>query len=401
VLAFMAATQADSVNPLADAEPGKIFHEFRQGELAATGQVPYARYYGSVDSTPLYVMLAGEYFRMTGDLEFVRELWPSLRRALEWMDKYGDADGDGFVEYASNSPHGLTNQGWKDSRDSVFWADGGLASPPIALCEVQGYVYAARRGAAEIAAALGEADGAAYLNRQADTLRDRFATTFWDEQLGLYVEAIDGQRRPCRVATSNSGQVLFTGIAREDHARRIIDDMLSPRFFSGWGIRTVATDQPRYNPMSYHNGSIWPHDTAIIAAGMSRCGRPDAAARIMSAMMDASCFAELYRLPELFCGFPRRPGEGPIRYPVACAPQSWAAGAVFQMLGACLGLSIRPLQREVVFQNPTLPEWLQFVELKNLRVGTGTADLIVQRRGNDLGINVLRRDAGIRVVLTH
>jgi glycogen debranching enzyme len=397
----MGAKQADTTDAARDAEPGKIFHEFRQGEMAATGQVPYSRYYGSVDATPLYVMLAGEYLRTTGDVGLVKELWPSLVKALDWIDKHGDLDGDGFVEYRCSSPQGLTNQGWKDSNDSIFHEDGSLAVGPIALCEVQGYVYAAKRGAAEIAAAVGDAPAAKRLGEEAGALRERFVERFWDEKLGMYVLALCGDKRPCRVAASNAGHCLYTGIAREEHAARITEGLMSERFFSGWGVRTVATDQSRYNPMSYHNGTIWPHDTAMAAAGMARYGRPEATARLMSAMLDASLFAELYRLPELFCGFPRRPGEGPIRYPVACAPQSWAAGAVFMMLGACLGLSIDPRRREVQLVNPTLPEFMHHVRLRNLKVGEGRVDLVVQRKGDDLGINVLKREGGVRVVLSH
>ncbi len=401
VLAFMAATQADHTDAASDAQPGKIFHEFRQGELPATGQVPYARYYGSVDSTPLFVMLAGEYLKAVGDTGFIHSLWPAVQRALEWMDRWGDADGDGFIEYASDAPRGLTNKGWKDSIDSIFCENGALATGSIAVCEVQAYAFAAKRAAAAIATSLGDAASASRLALEADALRAIFLERFWDEGLGLYALALDGAKNRCRVAASNTGHCLFAGIARDDHASRIIDDLLSPRFFSGWGIRTVATDQSRYNPMSYHNGTIWPHDTAIIAAGMARYGRPDAAARILSAMLDASGYAESYRLPELFCGFPRRPGEGPIRYPVACAPQSWAAGAVFLLLQSCLGLSIHPQRREVQFLSPCLPDFLQHIQFRNLRVGSCTVDLVLQKRTGDLGLNILRRDKGVRVVLSH
>lgn len=400
VLTFLAATQADVLDPASDAEPGKIVHEIRHGEMAATGEVPYARYYGGVDSTPLFVMLAGEYLRTTGDTALISQLWPHVRRALQWIDTYGDHDGDGFIDYKSSSSRGLRNQGWKDSHDSVFHDDGTLAEPPVALCEVQGYVYAAKRAAAAIAAALGDGAAAGELTRQAGDLQERFAEAYWDEDLGLYALALDGEKRPCRVASSNAGQCLFTGIARDDHAHRIIQDMLSPRFFSGWGIRTIASDQPRYNPMSYHNGSIWPHDTAMIAWGMARYGSPESAARLLGAMFDAASFAELYRMPELFCGFPRRAGEGPVRYPVACSPQSWAAGSLFMMLQACLGLSIRADRREIHFQHPTLPEFLPQVRLRNLPIGAVTIDLMVQSEGDGASVSVLRRPPAVSLILT-
>jgi glycogen debranching enzyme len=383
-----------------DAEPGKVVHEIRTGEMAAIGEVPYARYYGSVDATPLFVTLAGEYLRATGDGAFIATLWPHIRAALDWINEHGDLDGDGFVEYQSKTSEGLNNQGWKDSRDSVFHEDGSLATPPIALCEVQGYVYAAKRAASEIAAFLGESVDASVLGHQAEELRARFADQFWDDRLGLYVLALDGAKRPCRVATSNAGQCLFTGIAREDHAARMIEDMVSARFFSGWGIRTVAADQPRYNPMSYHNGSIWPHDTSLIGAGMARYDRADAAARMLEALFDVARVAELHRMPELFCGFARRRDEGPVRYPVACSPQSWAAGAVFLLLQACLGLRVRCDRREVLFFNTVLPEFLEYLRLRGLRVGPCTVDLVLERSGTDVNVHILHRDPGVRVILT-
>jgi glycogen debranching enzyme len=368
--------------------------------MAAVGEVPYARYYGSVDSTPLYIMLAGEYLRATGDGAFIASHWPCIRAALDWIDQHGDIDHDGFVEYASKSSEGLSNQGWKDSRDSVFHEDGSFASPPVALSEVQGYVYAAKRAAAEIAAFLGESVDASVLAHQAEEVRDRFAKAFWDDNLGMYVLALDGAKRPCRVAASNAGQCLYTGIAREDHAARMIEDLVSPRFFSGWGIRTVASDQPRYNPMSYHNGSIWPHDTALIGAGMARYNRADAASRLLEALFDVARTAELHRMPELYCGFARRRDEGPVRYPVACSPQSWAAGSVFLLLQACLGLTIRGDRREVLFANTVLPEFLEFVRLRGLRVGPCSVDLVLERSGTDINVHILHRDPGVRVILT-
>jgi glycogen debranching enzyme len=398
VLLYLAATQADTVDRKSDAEPGKIVHEVRRGEMANTGEVPFARYYGSADATPLFVLLAGEYLRRSDDRELCAALWPHVQRALRWIDEFGDVDGDGFVEYRPSPTGGLTNQGWKDSGDAISCADGALAGGAVALCEVQGYVYGAKRSAAEIADALGLAQAAQELRAQAESLRERFWQAFWDEALGIYVLALDGQKRPCRVLSSNAGQSLFTGIARPDHARRMADVLLGEKLFSGWGIRTLAANERRYNPMSYHNGSIWPHDNSLIALGLARYGMRGAAARLLAAMLDVASFVESHRLPELFCGFPRRAGEGPILYPLACAPQAWAAGAVFLLLQACLGLNVHAARGEVVFDQSLLPDFLPSVHIRNLRVGERTLDAVLERKADDVTVHVLQRTPGLRVV---
>ncbi len=396
-LRLLARLQAKEDIPLQDAEPGKILHELRPGEMAATGEVPYARYYGSADATPLFVLLAGKWLERTADLEGLRELWPHVERALEWIERYGDLDGDGFVEYRKRSPHGLDNQGWKDSGDSVSHAGGALAEPPIALCEVQGYVYAAWQAASFMAGALGMGSKAAAFRRKAAELRKKVEKVFWSRELGSYALALDGKKRPCLVRASNAGHLLFAGLPSRPRAARVAEVLFSEDMFSGWGVRTLARGEARYNPMSYHNGSVWPHDNALVGMGLARYGRKDLAGVILGGLFDASLYVDLGRLPELFCGFPRREGEGPTLYPVACNPQAWATAAPYLLLQACLGLRIDGFHSRVHFERPFLPPFLGNLRLIGLEVPGGRVDLEVLRNGSAVTVGILGREGKVDV----
>jgi glycogen debranching enzyme len=397
VLSFLAETQATSFDNEQDAQPGKILHEMRGGEMAALGEVPFGRYYGSCDATPLFVMLAHAYYRRTADREFIDRIWPNIGAALQWMETSGDPDQDGFIDYARKTDAGLINQGWKDSYDAIFHGDGSMAEGPIALCEVQGYAYAAWKGAARLAALRDDTTHAEEWSTRAQHLRERFELAFWCEELNTYALALDGRRRPCRVRTSNPGHCLFAGIVAPERATRVCDTLMADASFNGWGVRTVAAGERRYNPQSYHNGSIWPHDNAIIAAGAARYGFTGAATRILSSTLELSEAVELHRLPELICGFTRR-GREPTLYPVACAPQAWAAGAVFLLLAASLGVHIDAPGRCISFSRGRLPESIDWIRLTDLKVGDAIVDLQLERHPHDLGVTVIRREGDVEIV---
>lgn len=400
VLEYLAETQAKEFDPAIEAEPGKILHERRSGEMANLGEVPFGRYYGSVDATPLFIVLAGAYYDRTGDLECVRRLWPHVELALQWIEQFGDMDGDGFVEYAQRSSKGLVQQGWKDSNDSVFHADGSLAEAPIALCEVQGYVYAAKLAAARLCCALGDKERCITLKAEAEKLAVNFDGAFWCDDLSTYALALDRNKKPCRVRASNAGHCLYAGIAKPEKARLVAETLLSPESFSGWGIRTVAAGQARYNPLSYHNGSIWPHDNSLIASGLAGYGRKHPAGRILLSLLDASRWAELARLPELFCGLERQRGEGPTLYPVACSPQAWAAGAVFLLLQACLGASVDGSTNRIVFDHPYLPDGIPQLWIKGLRTPTAAVDLFFERKNDAVRFEVTDQQGDVQVTAT-
>ncbi len=400
VLGYLAQEQATEFDPSTEAEPGKILHEVRGGEMAALREVPFRRYYGSVDSTPLFVMLAGAYLDRTGDLATVQALWPNIEAALGWIDRRASAEG--FVTYERSTADGLANQGWKDSHDAISHADGTLARGAIALCEVQGYVYAAHLAGARIARRLGEAEKAASREVQAERLRQAFEDRFWCERLGIYALALDGAGRQCQVRSSNAGQVLMTGIASPERARRVASALMDPTFFTGWGIRTLAAGEARYNPMSYHNGSVWPHDNALIALGLARMGLRAEAVRLFEALHAAATAMDLHRLPELFCGFHRRPGQGPTSYPVACTPQAWASAAIPGLVQACLGLTFDPADQAVRFAYPALPNFLDSISLLNLCLNESRVSVQITRMHGELSVSVTDRvgSTDIHVVTT-
>jgi glycogen debranching enzyme len=400
VLRRLARLQASCDDDRSDAQPGKILHEMRQCETANTGEVPFGLYYGSVDSTPLFVLLAGLYAGRTGDSALISELWPNIERALSWIDGPGDPDGDGFVEYYQMAENGLVNQGWKDSHDAVFHENGDLAEGPVALVEVQGYVYAAKIVAAACARRLGYKDRAAGLLAQAERLRQNFEDAFWCEDLGTYALALDGQKRQCRVRTSNAAHALFSGIMSLERARLVAEGLTKPFFNTGWGIRTVAATEARYNPMSYHNGSIWPHDNAMIAWGLARYGLREPIPSIFSGIAEAAAYMEQRRLPELYCGFQRRRSRGPTLYPVACSPQAWASGAVFHLLQAVLGLEYDIGSKTIRLRNPAVPTWIGDVTVRNLQLGDATISFVVRPHENGtVSLRVLEGTRNVEIAV--
>ncbi len=398
-LELLARYQGTREDPWRDEEPGKILHEIRHGELAGAGAIPHTPYFGSIDATPWFLILYGAHLRWTGDVDFARSLLPNAEAALRWIDEYGDRDDDGFVEYQTRSPGGMRNQGWKDSHDAIVHADGRMAETPIALSEVQAYVYLAKLRMADVYEALGQAQRAEFLRGEAHDLRRRFNDAFWMEDEKYFAGALDRDKRQVRTVMSNPGHALYCDIADPEKARAVAKRLLAPDMFSGWGVRTMSKSAAAYNPMSYHNGSVWPHDNALIAAGLKRYGFVRSTNRVATALFDAAIHADYLRLPELFCGFTRRSPNRPVSYPVACSPQAWAAGAPFLMLQAMLGISARAERNLLTVNEPHLPSWLHTVELRNLRVGSSRITLLFRREGEITSFSLLQREGDVRVVM--
>ncbi len=398
-LLFLAAFQGKTVNDWRDEEPGKILHEIRQGEMARMEEVPHTPYYGSVDSTPLFLLLLTEYLKWTDDMETFNALEENVDAALRWIDEYGDLDGDGLVEYARRSERGLTNQYWKDSGDSLLLPGGRLPCSPVATVETQGYVYYAKRRLGELYIFQGDLEKGKRLMREAEELRRKVEDLFWDEELGFYVIAIDGEKKPVRVVSSNGGHLLFTGLPAPERARRVIERLTANDMFSGWGIRTLSTREFYYNPISYHNGSIWPHDNAIILKGIKRYGDHAALLKVVEGISKAGISMDHLRLPELFCGFRRTRFGEPVPYPVACSPQAWASGSVFLILQALLGLSPDAAKGILYVNNPCLPPWLEKVTLRNLRVGSARLSLLFRREEEVTVFSVIGKQGEVRVVV--
>lgn len=399
VLSNLVALQAKESDSIKEAQPGKIIHEKRDSEMAMIGDVPFKEYYGTIDATPLFVVLAGSYLEHTGDIAFIKSIWPNVEMALLWIDEHGDIDKDGFIEYLVNHSGGLRNQGWKDSHDSVFHNNGEMAGGSIALCEVQGYVYMAKIKASNIARVLGFNKKADKLLDEAETLKIIFNKVFWQDDISTYALALDGDKKPCRVVTSNPGHCLYSGIANDKNAKKLVDTLMSEKMLTPWGIRTLSSSEVRYNPMSYHNGSVWPHDNSIIASGMANYGFKDATLAILSSLYDASVFFELHRLPELYCGFKMREAGGPTLYPGACSPQAWAVGSIFLLLNSCLGMKINGLKNQISFCSPVLPQFVYQLEIKNLRIANSKIDIKIQRYANDVGINILKKADSVSVLI--
>ncbi len=398
-LEVLGRLQATADDPWRDAEPGKILHELRTGEMARASETPHSPYYGSIDSTPLWLILLGETHAWTGDDSLVDRLWPNALAALGWLEDSGDLDGDGFIEYERRSRLGLRNQGWKDSGDAIRHTDGVLAEGSIALAEVQGYAYAARRAMARLARHRGDHQLGERLDIAADDLRARFDDAFWVPEVGFYAMALDGAKRPVATIGSNAGQALWSGIVPPERTARITARMLEPDLFSGWGIRTYAAGQPGYNPVGYHTGTVWPHDNALTAAGFKTAGAADGANAIAGRLIEAAQWFPDLRLPELFCGYDRETVGAPVAYPVACSPQAWSAAAPFSFIATMLGLRPDASAGRLELVQPTLPNWLTKLTITGLPIGDESVDLLVHRWRGRTSAELLGRRGTIDVII--
>ena len=396
VLKKLAELQATQIDDWRDAEPGKILHEIRFGELAHFKRIPHTPYYGTADATPLYLIVLHEAWKWLGDLTIVREHRDAALRCLEWIDRYGDIDGDGFQEYQTRSSAGYENMSWKDAGDAVMYPDGTQVRQPKALCELQGYVFDAWMRMSELFDALDEADRAQELRRRAADLQQQFEERFWCEDIGCYAFALDSNKQPVRTIASNVGHCLWSGLIRPDRAARVVERLMRPDMWSGWGIRTLSRENPAYNPSSYQCGSVWPHDNGIIALGFKRYGFAREAARIARDISEAASYFVSYRLPELYAGLERRPGTFPVQYPGANVPQAWAAGSAFHLLQAILGLQADAPNGKL-YVDPMLPPWLQDVTLSGLRIGASTLRLRFWRDGEETRWEATHVDGRINI----
>lgn len=388
-LRFLAARQGRRESAFTEEQPGKIMHELRRGEMARSGEIPHLPYYGTVDATPLWLVLLHETWRWTGDEELVRELLPHAERALGWIDRHGDVDGDGFVEYLRTSEKGLQNQGWKDSGNGVPFPDGALPTPPIALVEVQGYVQDSKVRMASLYQALGQEDRAEQLAREAARLQAAIGERFWMEDVGTFALALDWEKKKVPTVASNAGHLLWSRVPTSEQAGRMVERLLQPDMFSGWGIRTLSASHAAYNPMSYHNGSLWPHDNALVALGFGLYGRRAEAGAVLDGLYEACAQMESNRLPELFCGMQRTLGMRPVLYPVSCSPQAWASGAFFMLLQAVLGLFPEAPSGVLHVRNPVLPRFIRDLTLTGLRVGRSRVSLQFRRHRDRTLVNLL------------
>jgi glycogen debranching enzyme len=396
-LLTMAAYQGQKEDEWRDEQPGKVMHEIRYGELAATNQVPFTPYYGTIDATPLFLLLTAEYYHWTGDLDFVSSLMPHLNAALNWIKEYGDYDKDSFVEYYQKSSKGIANQGWKDSADSVIHSNGDYAEAPIALVEVQGYVYQALTRLAPIFKSLGHEEQAEVMEKDAAQLRTRFEEDFWMNDEQFYAIALDKDKKRVDSVTSNAGHILMSGIASPERAKAVAARLVAPDLFGGYGIRTMSTAATGYNPMSYHDGSVWPHDNSLCLLGLSQSGFTEEAITVMQGLLNAADQFEYYRLPELYCGYSDQLGA-PVPYPVACSPQAWAAGTPLTFVQALLGLQPNALTRQITIK-PALLNGMNDLKVEQLQIGNGTLSLRVSRVDNEPKLEILSNQTGYELVI--